>query len=50
MVNKSLHKIEKELKGQGHDISYRTIGRIFKNGILLQANKKAFEGSSHPKG
>lgn len=47
--NKSLHKIEKELKGQGHDISYRTIGRRLKKmGYSLQANKKAFEGSSHP--
>ena len=48
-TNKSLHKIEKELKGQGHDISYRTVGRRLKKmGYSLQANKKAFEGSSHP--
>jgi hypothetical protein len=48
-TNKSLHKIEKELKGQGHNISYRTIGRRLKKmGYSLQANKKAFEGSSHP--
>jgi len=48
-TNKSLHKIEKELKGQSHDISYRTIGRRLKKmGYSLQANKKAFEGSSHP--
>ena len=48
-TNKSLHKIEKELKGQSHDISYRTVGRRLKKmGYSLQANKKAFEGSSHP--
>ena len=48
-TNKSLHKIEKELKGQGHNVSYRTIGRRLKKmGYSLQANKKAFEGSSHP--
>lgn len=48
-TNRSLHKIEKELKGQGHKISYRTIGRRLKKmGYSLQANKKAFEGSSHP--
>ena len=48
-TNKSLHKIEKELKGQGHKISYRTVGRRLKKmGYSLQANKKAFEGSSHP--
>ena len=48
-TNKSLHKIEKELKGQGHDISYRTIGRRLKKmGYSLQANKKTFEGSSYP--
>lgn len=48
-TNKSLHKIEKELKRKGHSISYRTIGRRLKKmGYSLQANKKSFEGSSHP--
>lgn len=48
-TNKSLHKIEEELKRKGHHISYRTIARRLKNmGYSLQANKKAFEGSSHP--
>lgn len=48
-TNKSLHKIEKELKGRGHTISYRTIGRRLKKmGYSLQQNKKTFEGSTHP--
>lgn len=48
-TNKSLHKLEKELKGRGHTISYRTIGRRLKKmGYSLQQNKKTFEGSTHP--
>ena len=46
---RSLHKIEKELKGKGHAISYRTVGRRLKKmGYSLQSNKKTFEGSTHP--
>ena len=48
-TNKSLHKIEKEIKKRGHNMSYRTIGRRLKEmGYSLQANKRTFEGSSHP--
>lgn len=48
-TNKSLHKIEKELKRIGHKVSYRTVGRRLKEmGYSLQSNKKTFEGSTHP--
>ncbi len=48
-TNKSLHKIEKEIKRRGHIMSYRTVGRRLKKmGYSLQANKKTFEGSAHP--
>ncbi len=48
-TNKSLHRAEEELKKRGHDVSYRTIARRLKDmGYSLQANIKAFEGSSHP--
>lgn len=48
-TNRSLHKIEKELKRRGYSISYRTIGRRLKKmNYSLQSNKKSFEGSSHP--
>jgi len=48
-TNKSLHKIEKEIKRRGHNMSYRTIGRRLKEmGYSLQGNKKTFEGLIHP--
>ena len=48
-TNKSLHKIEKEIKRRGHNMSYRTIGRRLKEmGYSLQGNKKTFEGLAHP--
>ncbi len=48
-TNKSLHKIEKEIKRRGHNMSYRTIGRRLKEmGYSLQGNKKTFEGLMHP--
>jgi len=48
-TNKSLRRIEEELKRNGHDISYRSIGtRLKKMGYSQQANKKIYEGSSHP--
>lgn len=48
-TNKSLHKIEKEIKRRGHIMSYRTVGRRLKKmGYSLQGNKKTFEGSTHP--
>jgi len=48
-TNKSLHKIEKEIKRRGHNMSYRTVGRRLKKmGYSLQGNTKTFEGSTHP--
>ncbi len=48
-TNKSLHKIEKEIKRRGHTMSYRTVGRRLKEmGYSLQGNKKTFEGLTHP--
>lgn len=48
-TNKSLHKIEKEIKRRGHTMSYRTVGRRLKKmGYSLQANKRTFEGLTHP--
>lgn len=48
-TNKSLHKIEKEIKRRGHIMSYRTVGRRLKKmGYSLQANKKTIEGLVHP--
>jgi len=48
-TNQSLHKIEKEIKRRGHNMSYRTIGRRLKEmGYSLQGNKKTFEGFAHP--
>lgn len=46
-ANKSLIRIERELKKRNHIISYQTIRRRLKKmGYSLQANKKTYEGSS----
>jgi len=46
---KSLRKLAAELLAKGHDASYRTVGRLLKQlGYSLQANRKTFEGASHP--
>lgn len=46
-TNKSLVRIEEEIKRRSHSISYRTIGRRLKKmGYSLQANKKTYEGIS----
>ena len=47
-TTKSLRDIADELKGKGHDISYRTVGTILSSlDFSLQANKKTDEGKSH---
>ena len=46
---KSLRKLAAELLAMGHTASYRTVGRLLKElGYSLQANRKTFEGASHP--
>ena len=46
---KSTRALEKELKHQGHNISYPTIASLLhENGYSLQANSKTREGTSHP--
>ena len=46
---KSLRNLAAELVTMGHSVSYRTVGRLLKAlGYSLQANRKTFEGASHP--
>jgi len=46
---KSTRVLEKELKHQGHRVSYPTIATLLhQKGYSLQANKKTLEGTSHP--
>ena len=46
---KSLRNLAEELVTMGHTVSYRTVGRLLKAlGYSLQANRKTFEGASHP--
>lgn len=46
---KSLRQLARELVNKGHDVSYRTVGRLLKSlGYSLQANRKTDEGSRHP--
>ena len=46
---KSLRQLAKQLVELGHDVSYRTIGRVLKTlGYRLQANRKTHEGGTHP--
>src|SRR3989344_4065933 len=48
-THKSTYYIAKNLKSKGHFISEDTIGRILKGEkYSLQANKKMYEGKSHP--
>ena len=45
---KSLRVLAAELLEQGHDISYRTVGRLLKRlGYSLQGNRKTIEGEQH---
>lgn len=46
---KSLRRLAGELCSMGHDISYRTVGRLLETlGYSLQANRKTTEGKQHP--
>ena len=46
---KSLRRLAQELAAQGHQVSYRTVGRLLKSlGYRLQANRKTLEGGTHP--
>lgn len=48
-VSKSLRKLAKQLARMGHTVSHHTVGRLLKTlGYSLQANRKTFEGGSHP--
>ncbi len=48
-VCKSLRQLAKQLAAMGHTVSHSTVGRLLKSpGYSLQANRKTFEGSSHP--
>lgn len=48
-TSRSLSNLEVALQTSGHQISYRTVGRVLKGqGFSLQANKKNIEGISHP--
>jgi len=48
-THKSTYSIAKSLKSKGYSISEDTIGRILKEEkYSLQANKKMYEGKSHP--
>jgi len=45
---KSLRVLAEELTGTGHDVSYRTVGRLLKRlDYSLQANRKTLEGAQH---
>lgn len=48
-TSKSLRKISEELKSRGYPISYNLVGLLLKEqGFSLQANRKTYEGKSHP--
>ena len=48
-VCKSLRQLAKQLAAMDHSVSHSTVGRLLKAlGYSLQANRKTFEGSSHP--
>ena len=48
-TSKSLRKLSKELKEKGFNVSHKLVGEILKEqGFSLQANRKNYEGKSHP--
>lgn len=48
-TSKSVRKLARELRGLGHQVSYRTVARLLHElGYSLQANRKTREGSEHP--
>ncbi len=48
-TSKSLRRLAAELVSAGHDVSYRTVGRLLKHlKYSLQGNRKTLEGKQHP--
>jgi len=48
-TSKSVRKLAAELRGLGHEVSYRTVARLLHQlGYSLQANRKTKEGRQHP--
>jgi transposase len=48
-TSKSVRTLAGELRGLGHEVSYRTVARLLHElGYSLQANRKTKEGSQHP--
>jgi transposase len=48
-TSKSVRKLAAELRGLGHELSYRTVARLLHElGYSLQANRKTKEGRQHP--
>src|SRR6266511_2976802 len=48
-TSKSVRKLASELRGLGHEVSYRTVARLLHAlGYSLQANRKTLEGRQHP--
>jgi len=48
-TSKSVRKLAAELRGLGHEVSYRTVARLLHElGYSLQANRKTKEGRQHP--
>jgi transposase len=48
-TSKSVRKLAAELRGLGHEVSYRTVARLLHElGYSPQANRKTKEGSQHP--
>ncbi len=48
-TSKSLRKLSTELKKEGYNVSHKLVGELLKEkGFSLQANRKTFEGKSHP--
>jgi transposase len=48
-TSKSVRKLAAELRGLGHEVSYRTVARLLHElGYSLQANRKTKEGAQHP--
>jgi len=48
-TSKSLRKLSEELKKEGYNVSHKLVGELLKEkGFSLQANRKTFEGKSHP--
>jgi transposase len=48
-TSKSVRRLARELKDNGHEVSYRLVGTLLHEaGYSLQANRKTREGTQHP--